>query len=101
MTYLALNLTVLISLFVVLNLLMRRTPWRSIGLTLLIMLALTAIFDNVIIVLGVVDYDQSKILKWMLGLAPLEDFAYAVAASILVPALWLMFSRSSESKRRK
>lgn len=101
MTYLALNLTVLISLFVVLNLFMRRTTWGSIGLTLVGLTLLTAVFDNVIIALGVVDYDPSKILGLLIGLSPIEDFAYTIAAVLLVPTLWVIFSRRANSKGRK
>lgn len=101
MTYLALNLTVLLTLLVILNLFMRRTPWASIGLTLVAMLALTAVFDNVIILSGTVDYDPNKISGWLIGVAPIEDFAYTIAAVFLVPALWVIFSRRANSKGRK
>ena len=101
MTYLALNLTVLLMLLVILNLFMRRTPWPSIGLTLVVMLALTAVFDNVIILSGTVDYDPNKIIGWLIGVAPIEDFAYTIAAVFLVPALWVIFSRRANSKGRK
>mgnify|MGYP000216810953 CR=1 FL=1 len=101
MTYLALNLTVLLTLLVILNLFMRRTPWASIGLTLVAMLALTAVFDNVIILSGTVAYDSTKIIGWMIGVAPIEDFAYTIAAVFLVPALWVIFSRRANSKGRK
>lgn len=101
MTYLALNLTVLLTLLVILNLFMRRTPWPSIGLTLVVMLALTAVFDNVIILSGTVDYDPNKIIGWLIGVAPIEDFAYTIAAVFLVPALWVIFSRRANSKGRK
>lgn len=101
MTYLALNLTVLLTLLVILNLFMRRTPWPSIGLTLVVMFALTAVFDNVIILSGTVDYDPNKIIGWLIGVAPIEDFAYTIAAVFLVPALWVIFSRRANSKGRK
>ena len=101
MTYLALNATVLLSLIVILNLFMRRTPWASIGVTLALMIALTAIFDNIIILSGTVAYDRSKILGLLIGAAPIEDFAYTIAAVVLVPALWVIFSRRANSKGRK
>lgn len=101
MTYLALNATVLLSLIVILNLFMRRTPWASIGVTFALMVALTAIFDNIIILSGTVAYDRSKILGLLIGAAPIEDFAYTIAAVVLVPALWVIFSRRANSKGRK
>lgn len=93
MTYLWLNLTVLLTLFVVLNVVMRKTPWKLIGYTALVMFAMTAIFDNLIIGTKIVEYDQSKISGIVIGLAPIEDFAYTLAAVVLVPALWRLFGR--------
>ena len=93
MTYLWLNLTVLLTLCVVLNVVMRKTPWKSIGYTALVMFAMTAIFDNLIIGTKIVEYDQSKISGIVIGLAPIEDFAYTLAAVVLVPALWRLFGR--------
>jgi lycopene cyclase domain-containing protein len=92
-TYLWLNLTVLLTLFVVLNVVMRKTPWKLIGYTALVMFAMTAIFDNLIIGTKIVEYDQSKISGIVIGLAPIEDFAYTLAAVVLVPALWRLFGR--------
>jgi lycopene cyclase domain-containing protein len=55
------------------------------------MLTLTAIFDNVIIGTGIVAYDQEKISGIMIGLAPIEDFAYTVLALALIPSLFNLF----------
>jgi lycopene cyclase domain-containing protein len=97
-TYLALNLTVLLSLLVVLNLFMRNTRWPLIWLTGVVLFVLTALFDNLIILSGTVDYDPEKILGMTVGIAPIEDFAYTIASVFLVPALWLIFSRTTKSK---
>jgi lycopene cyclase domain-containing protein len=59
-------------------------------LTLAVLIVLTAIFDNVIVGLGIVGYDEAKISGVLLGVAPLEDFAYTVAAVFALPALWLL-----------
>jgi hypothetical protein len=40
--------------------------------------------------LGIVGYDEAKISGVLLGVAPLEDFAYTVAAVFALPALWLL-----------
>ncbi len=95
MTYLALNATVLLSLLVVLNIFMRRSPWRAMGLTTLILLVMTAIFDNAIIGAGIVAYDTSKISGVMIWLAPIEDFAYTVAAALLIPSVWVALERKA------
>ena len=59
-------------------------------LTLAVLLVLTAIFDNVIVGLGIVSYDEAKISGALVGVAPLEDFAYAIAAVFALPALWVL-----------
>ena len=70
----------------------RRSPRsRSIGLALVVVLALTAVFDNVMIGVGLVGYDVTKISGVFVGVAPLEDFAYAIAVVVLLPSLWTLF----------
>jgi len=57
---------------------------------LAVLVALTAVFDNVIVGTGIVAYDGSKILGLRIGVAPVEDFSYAVAAALALPALWVL-----------
>jgi lycopene cyclase domain-containing protein len=52
------------------------------------MLILTAVFDNLIVLSGIVAYDESKLIGLKIGLVPIEDFAYTVVAVLLVPAIW-------------
>ena len=69
----------------------RRAPrWRSTGLVLVVVLVMTVVFDNVMIGVGLVGYDASKTSGVLIGLAPLEDFAYAVAVVVLLPSLWVL-----------
>jgi lycopene cyclase domain-containing protein len=56
--------------------------------SLAILLVCTAIFDSWIVESGIVLYHDQHILGVYIGSAPIEDFAYAVAAAILMPALW-------------
>ena len=58
------------------------------GLALAAVLLLTAVFDNIMIGVGLVAYDPDLISGVFVGLAPVEDFAYPVAAALLLPALW-------------
>lgn len=58
-----------------------------------ILLVMTAVFDNVMIGIGLVGYDESRISGVFVGIAPLEDFAYAVAALVLLPSLWVLLGR--------
>lgn len=91
MTYLLLTVTVM-ALVVIYALLMRH--WlvaKPLVGTAAVMLILTAIFDNVIIATGIVAYDREKISGIMVGVAPIEDFAYTVLAIVLVPSLFNFF----------
>jgi lycopene cyclase domain-containing protein len=54
----------------------------------LVVIMLTAVFDNVMIALGLFGYNSQQISGAFIGLAPLEDFAYAIAAVVLLPVLW-------------
>ncbi len=71
----------------------RGIAFRELGIALLVVLAMTAVFDNVMIGIGLVGYDPELISGAFIGIAPLEDFAYAVAAVILLPSLWVILGR--------
>jgi lycopene cyclase domain-containing protein len=58
------------------------------GLALVAVLVLTAVFDNIMIGVGLVAYDAALISGVFVGIAPVEDFAYPVAAALLLPAVW-------------
>lgn len=66
------------------------------GLSLL--LILTAVFDSMIIGFEVVGYDRAKILGAYIGQAPIEDFLYAIAAAVLVPALWHILAPKKDKR---
>lgn len=65
--------------------------------SLAVLLVLTACFDSVIVGLGIVGYDESRILGLRIGTAPIEDFAYPVAAALAVPALWTVLGARRRS----
>jgi lycopene cyclase domain-containing protein len=96
MTYLALNVTFMLIAFVTLNLVSRKSPWRAIGFTMLWMLLVTLVFDNVIIGLEIVGYDKTKISGILLGLAPIEDFAYTVVAVLAVSIIWTKLTKEKK-----
>ncbi|MDO8336926.1 MAG: lycopene cyclase domain-containing protein [Microcella sp.] len=96
MTYTLLNIVFLavVALVAIAAVVARRSPrWRAVGLAALLLLTMTAIFDNVIIGTGLVAYDDSLISGVRIGLAPIEDFAYTVAALVLLPAVWELLAR--------
>ena len=68
----------------------RRRHWAAVGVGAAVLIVLTAIFDNVIIAAGVSDFDPSKTSGITVGLAPVEDFSYAIACALALPGLWLL-----------
>jgi lycopene cyclase domain-containing protein len=91
MTYWALNAPFLgfAALVALSAILARRSPvWRAVGLAALGVLLLTAVFDNVLVGAGIVGYNATRISGAFVGVAPLEDFSYAIAAALLLPSLW-------------
>jgi len=93
MTYWALNAIFLaiVAAVAVLAIALRRPPrGRSLLLALAVVLVMTAVFDNVMIGVGLVGYNASLISGVFIGIAPLEDFAYALAAVVLLTSLWTL-----------
>jgi lycopene cyclase domain-containing protein len=91
MTYWLINVPFLVAASLVLGaaVAMRRAPGgRALLIAAGTMILLTAVFDNAIIGFGLVDYDESLISGLRIGVAPVEDFAYTVAALLIIPALW-------------
>jgi len=62
--------------------------WQALALAAGALLLLTAVFDNVMIASGLFTYADAQISGARIGLAPLEDFSYPLAAVLLLPALW-------------
>jgi lycopene cyclase domain-containing protein len=99
MTYLVLNLVFLgvAALVVAFALVKRLISSRLLiasAVTLVLTLLLTAVFDNLMIGAGLFSYDPEHISGLFLGLAPIEDFAYPLAAALLLPALWVILGRT-------
>ena len=91
MTYLLLTATVLAITLIYLVLMRKYVVVKPLLSTSVVMLTLTAIFDNVIIQTGIVAYDEGKISGIKMGAAPIEDFAYTLVALIVVPSLFNFF----------
>lgn len=95
-TYLTLNTLFSLVVIILLGRRLMLVPKKPLVTTLLFLLLLTAIFDNVIVGVGVVAYDTSKLLGAYVGYAPVEDFMYAILAVILVPTIWHMAGGAHE-----
>ena len=93
LTYIVLNLIFLlgvVAFLLTLRVTVKRTPVLK---TFLLLLLLTAVFDSLIIWADIVAYDVTKISGLKLGYAPVEDFAYTIAAVLLVPYLFKRLDR--------
>ncbi|QYF74688.1 lycopene cyclase domain-containing protein [Cryobacterium sp. PAMC25264] len=105
MTYTLLNILFLgLAAIVAAVAFLRRPGYRRMvpaaGLALVAVLLLTAVFDNIMIGVGLVDYDPALISGFFVGIAPLEDFAYPVAAALLLPAVWSLLGGDSRRSSR-
>lgn len=110
MTYAWLSLAFLaVSLLVALAAVLRLTADKGRGalsfvaaagvLCTLVLFALTAVFDNVMIAVGLMTYSARHIAGLHVGAAPLEDFAYPLAAAMLLPSLWLLSAKRPGGRR--
>lgn len=95
MTNLVLNVAVLVVLVAVSLPVLRRMRVFPLVWTVLLLCALTLVFDTLMIRAGLYVFDPTKILGVRLGGAPVEDFAYAVAAGLGIPVLWTLLGASS------
>ena len=91
----ALSLLPFLAATAVVTLLSARRPgfarrMRASGWTALVLIALTAVFDNIMIAVGLFSYPPEHLSGLRIGLAPLEDFAYPLCAAFLVPALFTL-----------
>jgi lycopene cyclase domain-containing protein len=91
--YLSVNLNFIAFALACLFILVPRTRWGAYPIAMIPMLLLTAIFDNLIILNGIVGYDSTKISGIMIGAAPIEDFFYTLAAVLIVPSVYTFLGR--------
>jgi len=100
-TYILLNVLFLITLVIFMPNKLKKPP-RAWWITLYAVFLLTLIFDPIIILLGIVDYNPDKILGLNLLGAPIEDFFYALYAACIVPLVWhRLGEKKSEKKERR
>lgn len=57
-----------------------------------VLVALTAVFDNVMIAGGLFTYPAEHLSGLRVGLAPIEDFSYAICAAFLIPAVYALLA---------
>ncbi|KTS14224.1 lycopene cyclase domain-containing protein [Microbacterium testaceum] len=69
-----------------------RERMASSTLVALVLIALTLVFDNLMIAVDLFSYPQEHLSGLRIGLAPIEDFAYPLCAAFLVPAVFTLLS---------
>ena len=69
------------------------------GVAAVVLLVLTAIFDNVMIAVGLFTYPENRLSGLRIGLAPVEDFSYPLCAAFLVPAIYTLLGRDRKVAR--
>ncbi|MET1133803.1 MAG: lycopene cyclase domain-containing protein [Aeromicrobium sp.] len=75
-----------------------RRWWAATGLTALALAVLTAVFDSVMIAADLFRFDESALTGIHVGLAPIEDFAWPLAATVLVSSVLLLLSPPARSR---
>ena len=73
-----------------------RRWWLSTTITVGLLLVLTAVFDSLMISADLFRFAEEDLLGPRIGLAPIEDLAWPMAAGLLLPALWLLLSPREE-----
>lgn len=102
MSYAELNLLFMLPVALLLFFFRGKVSWVSLGFSVLVLIGITAIFDNFIVGSGIVAYNPDTLAGVYIGFAPIEDFAYTLVAAVLIPiSWWWLGSRGSTSKRPK
>ena len=100
MTNIVLNVIVLAVLGAVSWRVLRGMRGMPLVWTVLHLCVLTAVFDTIMIDVGLYVFDPDKILGLYIWGAPLEDFAYAIAAAVGMPVLWVALGRRQTRQDR-
>ncbi|WP_295627832.1 lycopene cyclase domain-containing protein [uncultured Corynebacterium sp.] len=103
MTYFLISVPFIV-LAVAVWLVRRRSAPRQLAVTAIVvavLLVLTTVFDNFMILAGLVGYDDAQMSGLRIGVMPVEDLLYAIVAAIAVPAIWTGHSRARAGDARR
>jgi len=73
-----------------------RVQWAAVAIAAAALVVLTVVFDSIMIGLDLFSYAPSLISGIHVGLAPVEDLAYPLAAVVALPALWTLLARRKD-----
>ena len=77
-----------------------RRAWAPLAVAAAAVLALTAVFDSIMIAADLFRFDEALLLGVRVGLAPVEDLAYALIAVLIAAAMWRLLPASSRRTAR-
>ena len=93
LSYLSIALPPVLVAALIAYLFRRRFNLRALGLATALRLFMTLVFANLIILAGIVGYDESLIFGIKLGIAPIEDFSYTLVGLVLIPLTWELLGK--------
>ena len=76
----------------------RRIPVAPTLVAAVALVVLTAVFDNVMLAVGVDDYARAHASGLAIGRAPVEDFSYPLATALLLPGVWELSRRRQHAE---
>ena len=75
--------------------------WWATAIVAVMLVVLTAVFDSVMILSDLFRYDTATLTGVRVWLTPVEDFAWPLAAVLVLPTLWELLGRVSSTRRRR
>ncbi|MGC0141610.1 lycopene cyclase domain-containing protein [Pseudactinotalea sp. Z1732] len=73
--------------------------WAATALTAVVLIALTIVFDSLMIYADLFRYDEAHLIGVYVLLAPVEDLAWPVVAALLLPAVWSLLGPRRRTAR--
>ncbi len=93
LSYLSIALPPVVLAALVAVLFRKHLKLRALGWATALVLLMTLVFDNLIILAGIVGYDEDLISGIKIGIAPIEDFSYTLVGLVLIPLTWELLGK--------
>lgn len=68
--------------------------WAATAATIVVLLVLTIVFDSLMIAADLFRFDEEQLTGLRVGLAPVEDLMWPVAAGLLLPSMAALLDRA-------
>ena len=73
--------------------------WAPITVTAVVLVVLTIVFDSIMIAADLFRFEEAHLIGVRIGLAPVEDLAWPVAAALLLPSVQALLRRDARPER--